>query len=237
MSWFNSAGRDVPEKLKGKSEADILAAMEKAEKADQLATEKAAADTAKAKADADLATLQTEHSSVKSRLSQLESNATRQQQPPPERKGPTSVLLDEETAFQERLTPLYLQQAQQGALMAMQLAANDISQDPRKAALLKKHKAEVDARFATVPIQFKADPMSYKNCFNVVMGEHMEELLTAASKKEGEFFVEDSSHAARPAESKQSDKLDEAEVKIAARMGVTPEQYLARRKSMQFVGA
>jgi hypothetical protein len=235
MSWFNSGDRTVPDKLKGKKEEDIIKAFEDAER---LAAEKAAADTAKATAEAAVASKDTELSSVRSRLSELESRATRTASTPPaEAKGPTSVLLDEETAFRERLTPLYLQQAQQGSLMAMQLAANDISSDPRKAALLRKYKAEVDARFNTVPIQFRTDPASYKNCFNVVMGEHLDELVQSATKNNGDFFVEDSSNTQRQPVPVKNDKLDDDAKKIAARMGVSEEDYLARRKAMQFVGA
>lgn len=236
MSWFNSGDRTVPDKLKGKKEEDILKAFEDAER---LASEKAAADTARLAAEAKNTTSENELTTVRGRLAQLEANAQRTQQTntQQERTGPTSVLLDEETAFRERLTPIIAAQLQQGSLMAIQLATNEINSDTRKSALLKKYKAEVDARFNQVPIQFRADPLSYKNCFNVVMGEHMDEMLTAASKKEGEFFVEDSSNTQRPPTPDKDTKLDDDAKKIAARMGVSEADYLARRKAMQYVGA
>ena len=238
MSWFNNRDKDVPDRFKGKTEAEILAALEESDK--KIEAGKQALELAKEK-EAALATKETELTQTRNRVAELEGNlrARPNNQPLPDNtpKGPQSVLIDEEGAFRDRLTPLFATQLQTQAQLAVMTVKEQIRSDPKRNFILKKYQKEVDEKFATIHLTQQIYPASYLNCINVVLAEHVDEIMDAKAKGEGDFAIEPGGGGTPPAAPASRDKLTDEELATAKRMGVKPEDYLARRKTMQFVGA
>lgn len=235
MSWWNDSKTKLPDKLanrfKDKTpeqvEAEFDALDAKAQKADSGDVE--LNDLKKQLQDRN-----NEFNQLQGRLNDIEANNRRQQAP--QEPTRTSVLVDEDRAFAERLAPLAVGQLQQAAAMARTLAQQELRNDPRHKKLLEKYGKDVDAVFAKIPLQSQGFVESYRNAFFIGVGPHMNELFDAASKREGDLFTE-SGGGTPPAEPQKPDKLSDEELKIASRMRVTPEQYLKRKKSMSMVGA
>src|SRR5689334_17991602 len=122
-------------------------------------------------------------------------------------------------------------------MLAVMQAKDQVKGDKKRAFIMNKYAKEIEEKFGTVHLSQQIYPQSYLNCINVVLAEHLDEILDAQVKGSGEFAVEPGGGGNPPPPPKDSDKLTEEEQKIAKRMGVKPEDFLARRKAMQFVGA
>jgi hypothetical protein len=179
----------------------------------------------------------TELSSMSERIKQLEGAATHKQQDDPPR-GPTSVLVDEDKAFAERLGPVMTTSLVSASISAKMVFRQQLTQDKKsnKAALYDKYEAEIDEiMMKQVPLQSRIFPQAWQNAFHIVLGRHMDELVTGVKKGEDQFFVEAASGSGLPLSTDKKDELTAQEVTIAGKLGLKPEEYLAERKKIHVV--
>lgn len=247
MTWFRKEDESkIPEKLRKMSSEDIVKAIESGEntasevvKLQQALTAREAAETA----------AKNELNETKQRLTALE--ASRQRQPDNNnnnnnnQQGPEFVN-DPEGWVNHRVNsafgPLAMATLQTNAQLARQAAVATLQrlkvQGTRisKGAMFDKYSTEVDGLAKTTNIQQLQTPDSWIHLFNMVLGQHMEEILAAyAGGKGDEFFVEgaassvQNNHDAPP-----SDKPTAEEIQIAQRMKIPIEQYMKNKKEMIF---
>lgn len=137
---------------------------------------------------------------------------------------------DPDGAFNQRLTPIALQMFTQGAQTAEMFIRQ---QNPK---LFAKFGDEIMELMKTVPLQQRPLFATWNNAIDMVKGRHVAEFVEDAKAGKNEFFTEPASGGApRPPDDdskKPEDKLSDQEIKIAARMRMTPEQYLKQKEGM-----
>lgn len=235
MAWFKK--EDLPEELQGKTPEEIKT---------YLAQQKKDADDAKAAlatANAAAETQKTEFEGVKSRLASIEANRTNanantnnntQREP----KEPTSFLVDEDAAFNERVAPV-VNLALHGAAMSARMMAFQ-SIPAREQKLFNKYASEVEGIMAKESPERKVYAQTWLNAWTYVKGLHTQELVDAAAKGDNAFFAESGSSTGNVAGNGHEDKKDEltdAEKDIARKMKISPEAYLKNKKGISlYVG-
>lgn len=231
-SWFNRRQEEpeVPPELQGKTPAQVLQAIKDAEA-------KAAELQAKIDAQAGQAS---ELEQLRNKIQELEARPvarTDDPPPPPTNNGPTSVLVDEDKAFNERMAPLanvVFNSASMGGRMLAMEQLRDMSKPGgfNHIAFFNQHKAEIEGLMGQVPPQSRAHPDTWINLYNLVKGRHAEELLDASKKGENAFFVEGTAGSPPPPQEDKSERLTDVETGIAKKFGLTPEQYLKQKKGI-----
>lgn len=138
---------------------------------------------------------------------------------------------DPDAALTQRLTPLAMQMFSQGAQAAEMFIRQ---QNPK---LFAKYGDEVMELMKTVPLQQRPMFQTWENAILMVKGRHLNEFVADAKEGKNEFFIEPGASGAPripevdPNASPET-KLTDQEVKIAARMRMTPEQYLKQKEGM-----
>jgi len=243
MAWFSKDGLDVPEELKGKSPDEILAAVKEGdslkEKVGSLESDlKAKEDDLKSR-DSQLSGLGTEVQQLKDDISKLEASpgGNGNDQGGGNDKGPTSVLVDEDQAFNERMAPVAQLAVQAGALAAENVARQKI-EAAGEGKMYGKFEKEINEVLKNVKPAQRVYVETYTNAFNLVKGRHMGDILESTKKGDGQFFVEP---VGGPAPSgvdggdDDKDKITKEEAVIAKKMGVSSESYLKTKKEMNYV--
>ena len=231
--WFQKKEEELPEKLRGKTEEDLVKAMEEAEALRASAAEK---DAEVARLRESQTSQQTEFEAVKAKLAELEANAAPTWNEEP--KGPASVFVNEEQAFIDRTSGLRQQIAQSGALTA-RLTAREAVQNSTTGRtdmrIWDKYANEINTLMSREAPDRQIDPRSWANAFIYVKGLHFSDLLDAQANKKDIFAEPATSSGTVPETEKQEDKLTDQELEIAKKFKMTPEKYLERKKAMRFV--
>lgn len=215
----------VPEALRGKSPEEIAAELVRLSAA---VTEVDALKT-------QLSEKGTELTQVQERIRALEGTKSAAPKAADAPKELTSVLVDEDAAFNERLAPVINGVMTLASQNAKMLAESRIRQNSVNSRLLTKYQAAVDALYATVPVQYQQYPETYERIFKQVLGDHLDELLQEQAKGDGSLFVE--SNGGRPPEIKSPEGvLTKDEEETARKMKITPEDMLAAKKQMHSAG-
>lgn len=234
--WPNTDEKKLLDEFKGLglTPAEIKAAID-AKKALETRASKAEEDLKKQKEETDR--LNTEFGTIKAKLDEIEANPqNRQAQPVNDGEQPADWTLEPEKAFAQSSRPiaaLALQTAAQTAKMAARTHLSKTTK-PLPLALLFDHwEAEIDALAKQTPLAALGNPATWIHLFNNVKGTHVEEMMANPTQ-----FMESVTGQAPPRQ--QDDKKDEMkltpqEEQIALKMKITPEQYLAQKKNMQFV--
>jgi hypothetical protein len=239
MAWFNKDD-EVPERLKGKTPQQILQELEAADALKAKQTELEASSSVR---DQEFTATKTEFEATKARLAQLEANQNRREEPPPDqrqRTGPTSVLVDEDRAFSERVGPIAALALHSGALAAKQEARRQVeirSRDPKNKndlGIFLRYEAEIEDLMSKEAPERKIMPQTWLNAFTYIKGIHVSDIVASVQKGES-FGLEGGSSSQAPPEEPKDDKLSAEELRIAAKMRVSPENYLKQKKAMTTV--
>ena len=101
---------------------------------------------------------------------------------------------------------------------------------------------EIEEELAKQPLEARINPEFVKNCYNVVVGRHADEIQNDAIKGSGKFFVESvgsssgaGSHGEDNSKKKPEDRLSAKELDYAKKLRITPEQYLAQKEKLEYV--
>lgn len=199
------------------AQTDLKAAQDLAvTKEQELQTANAERDAAKAKADA---------------VVDPENPLNKPPAPPaPDPNKPIDFWDDPDAALTQRLTPLAMQMFTQGAQTAEMFIRQ---QNPK---LFDKFGDEIMELMKTVPLQQRPMFQTWENAILMVKGRHLNEFVADAREGKNEFFIEPASSGVPPppgdGDKKPEDKLSDQEIKIAARMRMTPAEYLKQKEGM-----
>ena len=234
--WFQKKEEELPEKLRGKTEEELVKAL------DDAIAHKAALDTAVAEGTAtktELATAKTEIETIKAKMAELEQRQTPQRRESDQPAGPKSVFENEDEAFAQRTAPLNARVTMAGSLAARMTCKEAIENGNNSRVELRiwnKYANEVNTLMSKENPDRQIDPRAWFNAFIYVKGMHSAELLEAAAKKT-DVFAEGGAQGGGEGLKDQNEKRDElspAEIEIAKKFKMTPEKYLERKKAMKF---
>jgi hypothetical protein len=239
--WFQKKEEELPEKLRGKSEEDLVKAMEDAE---ALKASLAAKDTEVATLKTAGETQKTELETIKAKLTELEAGGgTPQRRQSDQSTGPASVFVNEEQAFRDRTAGLHAMTTVSGSLAA-RLTAREAVQNAKEGRtetrIWDKYANEINTLMSKEVSERQIDPRSWLNAFVYVKGLHMGELMESMSKKTDVFAEVGGSTGGgldTTGGDDKKDALSPAELEIAKKFKMTPEKYLERKKSMKFISA
>lgn len=240
MPWFKDKEGKTPKELEGKSADDVLKLLADANEAKEKTTKLEQEREAEKKI---VTELSNNFNSVKAKLDAIEANA-----PPPPKVNNEPIpnfIEDPDGAFNARVGPVVAATVQTGQMTAVISAQNDLdnrdslsngrSMDGRLFRYwMQDIRSEAQKYQATALI----DPRTWLDIFYKIKGWRADELSNPETRKKNYPFLESAaSNVAPPNNEPKKEELTPQELKIAERMGVTPENYMKRKKAMTFVGA
>ena len=248
MAWLDSV-RDkkeqekLPERLRGKSPEDI---MKELQAADDLKKELELAKTAQ-RSGAEAATaLRSEVDEIKARLAAAEAN--RQPLPKKEDDEQADFITDPDKAFGQRAAPIanatILNASMTARILAQQQLDNDdlASQGQKMdGRLFRAWSGELDAESKKYQAAQLVTPNAWIGIFMYLKGIHADEMRDPEVRKKKYNFLEPSVQHALPPTNQDgkpaTEQLTKEELHVAEKMGVSPENYLKRKKAMQYVNS
>lgn len=218
---------EIPKELEGLSTEDLVSAVQSQGKVAELETKLNEASEQLSEFD-----------NMKARLTSIEANQPKREPDSNQPKRPTSVLVNEDEAFAQRLGPAVMMSMHAAAQTARMAAREKINGKFKigDVGAFDKYESEINELLKSVPLQEQIYPQTFENALNVILGRNMSTILQEQSKTGGKFFVESgvAPTGGQPSP-KTEDGLTDAEKKIAASMKMTPEQYIEQKKGMKFV--
>jgi hypothetical protein len=221
-AWFDRNNAAVPEKLRSLDQTQLEAAVDfynaNKDKVTQLESE---LDTTKKT----LGNVTTEFEATKGRVAQLEASANQpkgQQQPPPQDQA-ADWLTEPDKAFIQNVKPLADLTLSQGSQLAqLRIETHLREKGGRDLKLYHKYRSEIMELMKNEPPVNQTNPNTWMNAYNLVKGNHFDDIMAATTKGDAEFFGEQvtRSNPDQPNPEKEitdTDKLD------AKRFGVTEE--------------
>jgi phage I-like protein len=230
----------IPDSLKDKSLDEITALLNEAP---QLKTKLGELETSRTSDTEKVTTLSRELADTKARLASIEGN--RQQAPQNQNEELANFVEEPDKAFTQRVGPVaslaVRTSAQTARILAQQQLDNsDMSSNGKimDGRLFRAWGGEIDQeaqKYQTVQL---TDPKAWIGIFYYLKGTKADELRDPEIRKTKYNFLEPSVvGGAPPPEKKNDDVLTDEEKRVAARMGVSEENYLKRKKAIRFVGA
>lgn len=180
MAFWNR--EELPPELKDKTPAEIAAALKKA---GELETAVAAEKTAREAAEAANATQLTEVDKMRTRIAELEANAT--PPPPPVVDEPPSPWTDPEKFVAKQTEGVANTALAAGLMAAKMYFMQNIS--ARDLKIFKKYEKEVEQGVASFVPSQRVMPQSWLNIFLYVKGVH-EQDIRKAEADDSDFFSE-----------------------------------------------
>src|SRR6266436_4401087 len=161
----------------------------------------------------------------------------------PETTTFTDFLVDPEKAMNERIAagmqPLVAVTLQNAGYSAKTAARERMQRlqraNPGKVFdgyFFEKFESEIDALAAKVPANQLANPETWEHLYYNVKGRHADEIAAQVKDGKAEFLIEPGTQTHRQADADQGTKLTEQELRIAAKLGQTPEKNLEQRNKI-----
>jgi hypothetical protein len=213
---------EVPEELRGKSPAEVAAALKKAK---ELEAQAVAAEAARVAAAAEAETHKTELQKAQERITALEANQKPVEPPPPDE--PPSPWADPEKFVDGRMAGLTAVALSSGMMTAKMYFMQQLS--PRDAKIFRKYEKDVETGVNTFAPAQRVMPQSWFNMFMFVKGQHEQDIQKAESDK-SDFFSETPSRGEHHTEPPE-DKLTPEEEEVCNKFHYDKKQYLERKKT------
>lgn len=242
--WFRRESEaKIPEKYRGLTEEQIVALLEKGETVDGLNTKVTELSTAKTNLEKKVSEGDSALQTMRQQIQALEKN----QRPPEKREEPAGVsfIEDPEGFIRQEIgkfvAPVGVatlnasaQLARSGAkqtLDRLRVSGTKIS----KGAVWDKYSSEIEDLAKTVNVGQLQTADAWIHLFNMVLGRHLDEILTAFQGGKGEeMFVEPSASGVARVENNDPPKPTDDEVRIAKRMGIKVEDYIKQKGTLTF---
>jgi hypothetical protein len=240
MTWFDRKDESkIPEKFRKMPVEDVAKVLEGVDVA------VGEAKTWREKAEAQKAELEarnSEFTQLQDKVKSLEAN--RQAPPPPnnDNKNKTPEFIEDPQGYIDArvngaFNPLAQVALQTNAQLARESAKRSLDRlrvgatKISKGAIFDKYSSEIDALAKTTPVQSLQSPDSWIHLFNMVLGQHMDEILDKGT----DMFVENAaSGVTNNHDTPQPEKPTQRELEIAQRMKIPIEQYMKNKKEMVF---
>lgn len=236
MKWGSKS--ELPKELQDLEVEEIVSAV-KGKKAleDKLAATETELRTNKAAFE----TFQGEFDSkVEAKVTEMVTNAQQRVRQENNRPQPADFMTDPDRAFAERAAPLTAVVMQTATYSAKNAAREKFQRSQRSnpgknfdGYFFEKFEKEVDELSRTVPAVQLANPDTWEHLYFNVKGRHADEI--AAQFKDGKLdnIIESgSAGGGRPPEQSSDDKLTDQELRLAAKLGQKPEDYLTQKKKI-----
>ncbi len=248
MGWLDDIRKKkevkLPPELEGKSDDDVIASLK--ENAD-LKARLATAEAARVEDQKKVETITTEFESIKAKLAAADA-ARNSPSEKDENKELPNFVEDPDNAFNQRAAPIATVAVNSAVMTSRMLALQELdNQDmasPQDAKtmdgrLFRAWQAEIEGIARRYPPVQMATPAAWLNVYFYVKGLHSDELSNPEIRKKKFNFLEPATQGTVPPNQQAQDKdtLTDEEKRIAGRMGVSPENYLKRKKAMQMSAA
>jgi len=241
MAWFkDKKDEDLPESLRGKTPEQVVQELkDAADTKARLVAIEAENQTNKAAFDSQ----KSEFDSVKAQLAAI--NAAGRQNPSNNNEE-VNFFENPEKSVDQRIAPLAqltaINGAQTAKILAQQQLDNQDFASPADAKtmdgrLFRAWASEIDAETKKYNVQQLISPQAWLGVFYYLKGLHADELANPETRKKKYNFVEPGQTivTARQEPSNLGDKLTDQELHVAEKMGIKAEDYLKRKKAMQFI--
>ena len=229
----SESGIEVPKALGDKSPEDIAAELTTLR---QGASDAEALKSTSAENAQQLSTANDELVKAQERIKALEAGTSPAPKNPPIQQI-TSVIDDEDKAFNERLAPVENSVMTVAGQTARMVAETKIQSDPFRAGLLKKYQKEIDVLYNGVPLAYRQYPQTFERVVSQVFGTHLKEITDEQNKANGVLFTEGAGGAPPPPlKEEKVEPLSADELEIARKMKIPPEAMLASKRDMQMAG-
>lgn len=242
--WFGGREEEVPEELRGKSPAEIAQELKDArEMKTKLEASEAKVTDLTNKFESFGSDLDTK---LDARFATLRESFVAKPEKKEENQQMADFLSEPDRAFAERAAPLTGVVLNTAAYIAKTTAKEKLQRKQRAEPgknfdgfFFEKYEDEIATLARTVPAAQLGNPETWEHIYYNVKGRHAEEI--AAQLHDGSLanLVEGASAGARSGgfgDDKKDEKLTDQEIRIAAKMGVKPEDYAKRKKEMSGVG-
>lgn len=247
MGWLDSINakkkEKVPKIFEGKSEDDILKMLEESAKDKETIQ---GLQTKVTEQDGVVDRIKTEFESVKARLVAAEAKSTPIKK---ENQELHDFVEHPDEAFSERVAPVATIAIQNAAITSRMLAQQQLDNadlgsggKTMDGRLFRAWSQEIDGESKKYQAMQLTSPNAWLGIFYYLKGLHADELRDPEIRKKKYNFMEPASpttiinkedNSGKPA----NEQLTAAELHVAEKMGVSPENYLKRKQSMQMVGA
>lgn len=246
MAWLDSvkAKKEAeeakrPERLRGKSDEDILKEIQEAEGFKKKFEE---SEAARQRDNEEVRKVTTQFEELKRSLNEAEAR----RQPAREPDELANFIEDPDRAFTQRVAPVAAATVANSAITARILAQqildnNDLTSGGKNmdGRLFRAWGMEIDGESRKYQAAQLTSPQAWVGIFYYLKGLHADELRDKdVVKKKYNFLEPASTEGARPPEGKPKsadEELTDAEKHVADKMNVTYENYRKRKKAMQFI--
>lgn len=177
-------------------------------------------------------------SKVEQKVTEMVTNAQARQRQQVDRPPPADFMTDPDRAFAERAAPLVAITMQTASYSAKNAAREKFQRAQRSGGgknfdgyFFEKFENELDELSRTCTAAQLANPQTWEHLYYNVKGRHADEI--AAQFREGKLdsIIESGSAGGGRIEQVQdSDKLTDQELRLAAKLGQKPEDYLKQKK-------
>lgn len=226
-------------RLEGKSPEDIKKILDDAEAAK---TALAAQQTKQQELENKFGETQTSLQAIQAKLNAIEANPRRDAPPPPKKDDdePADWITDGDKAFHQKAQPIAALAAQTAASVAKIGAQQHLqySSDPQDYRLFIHWDDKITAIANQTPTAQLMYPQKWIEIYFQVKGQNSADLADPEKRKKNYSFLESGKSNVTPiTEEKKTgvDGLTPEELRIATRMGVTPERYAAQKSKIQVV--
>lgn len=253
MGWLKSRD-ELPEELREMDPKDIVEAVKKSK---TLETELATQKTAYSELNTKFETFNTEfETKVGSAVAEAVAKATNKGGGGSGGSGGSGggsgggggeqfadFLTDPDKAFAQRAQPVAALALNTAGYVAKEAARRKFQNAQRAnqgknfdGYFFEKYENEIEELARTVPAQQLANPATWEHIYFNVKGRHADEIAQQYKDGKLDIGIESGATGARGSGGSgggdDADKLTPQELKIAARMGRTPEQFLEQKKKM-----
>lgn len=183
-------------------------------------------------------------SKVEAKVTEMVTNAQRSRQQQQDRPAPADFMTDPDRAFAERAAPIVAITMQTASYSAKNAAREKFQRAQRAnpgknfdGYFFEKFESEVSELARTVPAVQLANPETWEHLYFNVKGRHSDEI--AAQFREGKLdnvIESGTAGGGRPPEVHADDKLTDQELRLAAKLGQKPEDYLKQKKAIAASG-
>ena len=225
MAWWGNKGDkeadSLPDSVKNMTPQQIADAVQNQSALQSKVTE----------LEGKLAQPNTELEALKAKLAELESRSPVAQPPKVDENRKVSFLEDEDQAFNQRVQPVVGAVLQIGAQVAQSNFESSLSPVERK--MYQKYGAELRDAFKENPVAASSLP-SWQQTWNMIKGKHLDEITKAAQEGTDFFSAEVNGSPSMPGVvNRDMNVLTDDQKKIAAKLGIKPEDVLKQQKEMQ----